>query len=414
MAGGGGTSPRPHWLRRTSSAQRLRLAPRGACRPSNGRPGGAPLPSPRRRQSERRRGRARRRLPWQRPPRQRARRAPLRSREGAAPVPGPRSPAGGGQRRFPSRPRLRRQLFLPAPRPRGEAGAAAAAAACPRAGPWRRERRGEPGRPARNGQARSRRRRSPAGQPARPAVPRRAAAGGPCPAMRAVRGDAAAGGSRAPGHGGPPQASPPFSAGRTLCNSQHLPGKAACVSPGDFASDEITAETATARRGVPASGTAAGGTAPSDREGTRRLLTGQRSPRPSHGHFQPRCCVGSWMPSTRCQAPSLSPSPPLRKMPWSRATETSAQLRGASPAVPQEKHAGQPLHTEASFIDRLYQAHICSATVRDGIQGLTSNPKGGTWLRGPAQREKCTERSGERTRVQHGAQAMLLAGSWSQ
>lgn len=59
-----------------------------------------------------------------------------------------------------------------------------------------------------------------------------------------------------------------------------------------------------------------------------------------------------------------------------------------SAGVPQEKHAGQPPHTEASFINHLYQAHICSAMVRDGAQQLTSNPKGGTGLQGPAQREE--------------------------
>lgn len=116
------------------------------------------------------------------------------------------------------------------------------------------------------------------------------------------------------------------------------------------------------------------------------------------------------VPSTRCQrhhgwVTALYPIPP----PGQRDREL-AQLRGISLVVPQEKHAGQLLRTEASFINHLYQAHICSATVRDGIQQLTSNPKGGTWLQIRHSGRKSTERSGKTTRVRCGAQAVSLGG----
>lgn len=63
-----------------------------------------------------------------------------------------------------------------------------------------------------------------------------------------------------------------------------------------------------------------------------------------------------------------------------------AQLHGVSPAAPIRKATEPPLHTEASFINHLYQAHVCSAMVHDGTQELTWNLKGGTWLQDPAQR----------------------------
>lgn len=92
--------------------------------------------------------------------------------------------------------------------------------------------------------------------------------------------------------------------------------------------------------------------------------------------------------------PWMGHSPAPRPRPCCSVTENLLSYMTHF-SVPEEGHAGQAPCTEAWFINHLYQAHICSAMVRDGIQQLTSNPKGGLWLQEPAQQQKCTEPSGK-------------------
>lgn len=80
-------------------------------------------------------------------------------------------------------------------------------------------------------------------------------------------------------------------------------------------------------------------------------------------------------------------SPP-RRTPWHRVTEKLLSYVAFHRRSHKKIMLDNCFVLEASFINHLYQAHICSATVRDGIQRLTSNPTGGTWLRDPAQREE--------------------------
>lgn len=151
----------------------------------------------------------------------------------------------------------------------------------------------------------------------------------------------------------------------------------------------------------------AGGTAPSDREGTQPALARQRSPQHSHQDFheQPSPhrheCQAQDASATMAGVTALSP-------PRQGYRELS-QLCGNSSSGPTRKACWTTafvLKHHLLFI--CYQAHICSATVHDGIQELTSNPMGGTWLQTQHSSRKSTEHSGKTTWVQCSAQAVLL------
>lgn len=96
------------------------------------------------------------------------------------------------------------------------------------------------------------------------------------------------------------------------------------------------------------------------------------------------------MVSNAAMAGSQSCPPRLRSCCW--VTENLLSYMTLF-SVPEEGHAGQAPRTEAWFINHLYQAHICSAMVRDGIQQLTSNPREARGYRIRHSSRKCTEPS---------------------